>query len=114
MQTARATRTKQPASKVTRPTYEVRPDAWKLLADQSPHMLYRGRVPKPNLTAIAECAGLSPTTLMKVKKKEQPLTFEIFNCLTNFLVTCGWDRIEAQEALFLPLGFAAPRRLRAA
>ncbi len=100
--------------RAARPTYELRTGAWKLIADQDPQTLYQGRDPQPNITAIAECAGLSSPNLIKFKNGQQPLTFEIFNCLTNLLVTYGWDRLEAQEALFKPLRFASRRKLVAA
>jgi hypothetical protein len=114
MAPTRASKTGRSTGRAVRPTYELRANAWKLLADQDPRLFYHvpgeSLDPEPNLSAIARFAGLSQTTLLKLKNKEQALTLEILACLTNLLVMHGWDRIEAQEALVKPIRFASARR----
>lgn len=108
MATTRAARSNRLALKAARPTYELRTSAWKLLADQDPDYLYvDGPKSEINVSAIAREAGLSQTTLLKLKNGDQTLTLEILACLTNLLIRHGWDRVEAQEALIKPLRFAS-------
>ncbi len=96
-----------------RPTYKLRRSAWTLLADQDPKALYQeGPKPEPNLSAIARQTGLSQSSLIKLKNDDQGLTIDILAALVNFLVTCGWDRVEAQEALLEPVRFATARSKR--
>lgn len=99
-----------------RPNYRLRRSAWALLADQDPKVLYQEGPtgPEPNVSAIARHAGLSQTTLLKLKNGDQALTLEVLACLTNFLVTHGWDRVEAQEALVEPIRFSKTKRRLAA
>lgn len=111
MAPTRASKDARSVRKNGRPTYQLRASAWRLLADQDPRALcVDGANSEPNISAIARHAGLSQTTLIKLKNGDQGLTLEILACLTNLLVVYGWDRVEAQEALVKPVGFAKPRR----
>lgn len=79
----------------------LRAGAWRWLADLDPEAFYTQRFHPPtvNFNALAAAAGLSATSLTKLKNAKQPLTMDILDGLISLAESYGVHEDAARAAL---------------
>lgn len=84
------------------PAYRLRPEGIAWLAPRNPR--WRNRDGKPHLTNIAFAANLSPSTLTKTLRGDQPLSSRVQAHLVALAMFLGATETEARAELFELVG----------
>lgn len=87
------------------PAYRLRPEGLAWLAPRNPR--WRNRDGKPHITNIAFAANLSPSTLTKILRDEQPLSSRVQAHLVALAMFLGETEAEARAHLFELVGSPA-------